>query len=61
MTLEEAVSLQDFISIYKKEFGQEPPDMGERGFAHDKIADIINAVKDKTPLPPSEIPEGADL
>lgn len=59
MTLEEAITEDDFIKVYKEKFGEEPRVSGGKGFPI--IDDIIKAVVDGVPIDEDIPPEGADL
>ena len=59
MTLEEAMTEDDFIKVYKEKFGEEPRVAGGKGYPI--IDDIIRAVVDGVPIEEDIPPESADL
>lgn len=50
MKLDEAVTVNDFIKIYKRKFDENPPNLGRRGSPRDFINQIIEAVESNTPI-----------
>lgn len=50
MKLDEAVTVTDFVKIYKRKFGENPPNLGARGFPRAFINQIIEAVESNTPI-----------
>ena len=61
MTLDEAVTLEDYIGLYEEKFGQEPSLWEGKGFEQDLIDDIVRAIKNNTPIEDEDIPEDAQL
>jgi len=61
LTLDEAVTLEDYIEIYKGKFGEEPSVWEGKGFEQDRIDEIIGAIRTNTPIEREDIPEDARL
>lgn len=59
MTLDDAVTEEDFIKVYTEKFGEKPRVSGGKGFPI--IDDIIKAVVDGIPISEDMPPESADL
>lgn len=61
MTLDEAQTEDDFIKIYIRKFGENPPTLGTRGDPEEFIYEIVQAVENNTPINIERPPKGADL
>ena len=61
MTLDEAVTVTDFVKIYKRKFGKNPPNLGVRGFPHVFIEQMVQAIESNTPIDIPKPPEDARL
>ena len=61
MKLNEAQTEDDFIKIYKRKYGENPPTFGTRGDPEEFIYEIVQAVENDTPIDIPRPPEGADL